>query len=310
MESIVEVASNITNSVDRFQLCLLYRDALSCFEIFDAMTSTIWLMVIVIVYSFSWSIIGSNCSKVDQLWSIIPVIYAWIYWLHFSLKNGDMHCRLTLICVCITLWGVRLTYNFWRRGGYGNFITHDEDYRWPILRSKINPYLFLIFNLTFIATYQNVLLWFIVTPLYVVGKQSGQTIDNIDIALAFLFVCLLIIETVADQQQYNFQEYKHSLSESQRKSHALKDIRDGFLQHGLFKYSRHPNYFAEQSLWICVYLFSVHATGEWWNLSGLGCIQLLLLFQGSMAFSEGITLSKYPEYENYQNKVSKSIPLL
>ena len=132
-------------------------------------------------------------------------------------------------------------------------------------------------------------------------------IHIIDIILAFFFLLLLFMETIADQQHYGFQEYKKTLTPEQRKKHHRKDIRDGFLQSGLFLYSRHPNYFAEQAMWVVIFLFTVH--GFYINYSCIGCVLLILLFQGSMAFSESITLSKYPAYETYQITTSQCIPM-
>ena len=59
--------------------------------------------------------------------------------------------RLLAVAVLVTIWGVRLTWNFYRKGGYS---LHGEDYRWPVIRSKIHPVLFQLFNLFFIAVYQ------------------------------------------------------------------------------------------------------------------------------------------------------------
>jgi steroid 5-alpha reductase family enzyme len=233
-----------------------------------------------IYYSFTWSIIGNNCSKVDQIWSITPVVFAWLFYL----LDGTNNVRVFTIAVLVTLWGSRLTFNFWRRGGYGNLIHHEEDYRWPILRQQINnPVLFYIFNLTFIASYQNLLLWFICLPIYVVSKQSQRSLTSGDVLVSVLFIALLIFETLSDQQQWNFQNFKYSFSAEQRAKHASKDVRDGFLTKGLFTYTRHPNYFCEQSIWVAVYLFSVTSSdGQWLNWSVLGVIQLIALFAGSM----------------------------
>jgi steroid 5-alpha reductase family enzyme len=104
--------------------------------------------------SFIASIVGNNCSKVDQLWSILPVIYSWHFHYHNYLQNGVHNSRTLLISILLTCWGVRLTFNFWRKGGYGNLIHHEEDYRWPIIRSKMHPLVFIIFNFAFIACYQ------------------------------------------------------------------------------------------------------------------------------------------------------------
>jgi steroid 5-alpha reductase family enzyme len=275
----------------------------------DSLDVSLWFMIIVIIYSFVWSIVGNNCSKVDQIWSIVPWIYVWIFFFHYFYQSQIIHLRLLLLAILTTLWGIRLTYNFWRRGGYGTFFVHEEDYRWPIIRSKMNPFIFLIFNLTFIATYQNVLLWLIASPAYIVAQSNPTVIHFPDLLLAFIFISLLIFETVADQQQYNFQQYKHSLTLDERKNHQSESIRNGFLRKGLFQYCRHPNYFAEQAIWVCVYCFSVLSDSISlvnWTISG--CLLLILLFQGSTAFSESITAEKYPAYRIYQKEVSQTIP--
>ena len=89
--------------------------------------------------------------------------------------------------------------------------------------------------------------------------------------------------------------------------------------------SKDPNYFAEQCMWICVYAFTitsrlsskstlhVDALGSTFvlkNFTWLGALLLVLLFQGSMMFSEGITASKYPEYRDYQQTTSMCLPML
>lgn len=159
------------------------------------------------------------------------------------------------------------------------------DYRWPILRQQINnSFLFwVIFNLTFIASYQNLLLWFICLPIYEVSKQEVKTLTSGDILLSMVFIILLVFETIADQQQWNFQNFKYSFSPEQRAKHQDKDVRDGFLTKKLFLYSRHPNYFCEQSIWVVIYLFSVTSSNSSLiNWAVFGVIQLIALFAGSM----------------------------
>lgn len=262
-----------------------------------------------IVYSFVWSVLCNNASKVDQIWSIIPCVYAWLFWVHHFINSGGVaHLRLTVVTVLVSAWGARLTFNFWRKGGYGNFFTHEEDYRWPILREKMHPALFFLFNLTFIATYQNILLYLIALPTYFVMKSPSAEFTALDLAASCAFITFLSIETIADEQHFQFQAFKYSLSPAERKAHPLKDIRDGFYQSGLFKHSRHPNYFAEQSMWVCVYCFIIPATGQILHISAVGWVLLVLLFQGSMAFSESITLAKYPAYGDFQKVVPRCIP--
>ncbi|TPX69804.1 hypothetical protein SpCBS45565_g02150 [Spizellomyces sp. 'palustris'] len=95
----------------------------------------------------------------------------------------------------------------------------------------------------------------------------------------------------------------------------------GYLTTGLFKYSRHPNFFCEIMIWWSIYGFSVAATIPkstglkdltWSNIvnwSIIGPIMLTLLFQGSTSFTEGISAKKYPTYQIYQKATSRLIPM-
>lgn len=301
----------ITDDLKEYLLCSL-RDGTACYSRYDALTVGFAICLFFTTYCFVWSIVGNNCSKVDQIWSIVPVLYCWHFFVHYSLNNKAVHYRLLLLSILVTLWGARLTFNFARKNGYGTFFEHEEDYRWPILRKLMHPVVFLLFNISFIASYQNLLLYYIAAPAYVVMK--GPADNNIyDILVGGLFSIMLLIETVADEQHWIFQSYKHSLSPEERLKDADPQVREGFYRSGLFQFCRHPNYFAEQSMWVCVYLFTLtHNEGlqlDNMNWTITGCIQLILLFQGSISFSESITVSKYPVYREYQRTTSQLIPM-
>ena len=283
-----------------------------CFRQFDPSVTCFWLCFVIAVYCLVMSVITSNCSKVDQIWSITPVLYAWLVYLWPSSHHDGHHTRLLVVTLLITVWGVRLTYNFSRRGGYSpSFWNHEEDYRWPVLRKFFNnSVLFFIFNVTFIASYQNLLLLLIASPLFEVAR--GPAAMNVgDWLMAAALVGLIVGETVADQQQWEYHLRKLAVPAEKRGAHADPDVRDGFYQSGLFTYSRHPNYFCEQAIWVVVYVFSVtHAAtaAELLNVWVAGPVLLILLFQGSAAFSESITASKYPGYKDYQRRTSQFLP--
>jgi steroid 5-alpha reductase family enzyme len=86
------------------------------------------------------------------------------------------------------------------------------------------------------------------------------------------------------------------------------DLDRGFITTGLFAYSRHPNFFAEQSIWFMLYQWSCFATNNLYSYTGLGSLLLVMLFQGSTWLTEGITVGKYPEYREYQKQVGMFIP--
>ena len=108
---------------------------------------------------------------------------------------------------------------------------------------------------------------------------------------------------IADNQHWKFQSAKWKKINNKEKLKG--DFKKGFLDKGLWGISRHPNYFAEQALWVSFYLFSIAASGQWINWSIAGCLLLIVLFQGSSNFSEEISAEKYPLYKEYQKKVPR-----
>lgn len=244
-----------------------------------------------------------NYSQVDKLWSIIPIPYVWII-----AYNANFEPRIVLMAFLVSIWAVRLTYNFARRGGYSwKFWTGEEDYRWAVLRAKPefqSQWKWLAFNLFFISGYQMALILFFTLPA-LKAMESVIPIGLLDYILAIFFVALVIIEYIADNQQYHYQEEKYR----QKKTGKIGDFyKIGFTHTGLWAFMRHPNYSAEQGIWILFYFFSVIATNIWLNWSIAGALLLVLLFKGSSDFSEEETAKKYPLYKKYIKEVGRFIP--
>jgi steroid 5-alpha reductase family enzyme len=257
------------------------------------LVSAIVLCAFFVVLCWGISIATGNYSQVDRLWSIAPPIY--VGWFAAQARFRD--ARLDLMLALAVLWGARLTYNFARKGGYR---AGSEDYRWPRLRARLGPAGFQLFNATFIAPFQNAQLLLIALPAWVALERRAP-LGPLDVAIAGAFLVLLAGETIADQQQWRFQEAK-------RERRARGETGPEFLTTGLFRYSRHPNFFCEQAMWWTFYLFSVAAGGGWLNPSLAGPVLLTLLFQGSTAFTERMSLEKYPAYAEYQRTTSRLWP--
>lgn len=85
------------------------------------------VVICAIVWTVCWllSIITGNYSQVDRLWSVLPFAYSWWFTLFGSFIEVA-NPRLLLISILTTSWGLRLSYNFYRKGGYN---PKDEDYR-------------------------------------------------------------------------------------------------------------------------------------------------------------------------------------
>jgi steroid 5-alpha reductase family enzyme len=273
----------------------------------DALVGVVVLTLIFIFYCYFGSIIFNNYSQVDKLWSIMPIFYAW-YFAAQPLLSGEstqLDQRMVIMAVLATLWGVRLSYNFGRKGGY---TWHGEDYRWQILRDRLGLIGFQLLNITFIAVIQNIIITWFVVPMYFAWLKRGTPLNTIDHAATGAFVFFLLMETVADQQQWNFQQAKAKLVAA--KKPLTGEFSHGFIHTGLFRYSRHPNFFAEQAMWWCFFVFSLAVTQpSYWNWTGYGTLLLTALFQGSTPFTEQISIAKYPQYKNYQKAVSRLLPM-
>jgi steroid 5-alpha reductase family enzyme len=271
-------------------------------SIFNANPYQLSMIVCGGVTAFTWlgSLVTGNCSQVDRLWSILPPAYAWVVYF----RAGDYtNSRLLIMAILSTLWGARLSFNFWRKGGYKS---GEEDYRWPIIRKKLsNPFLFQLFNLFFISIYQNILIYLFSSPV-IVAWQNNQPLNALDYFAITTFLILVIGETISDQQQWNFHKQKHALIKKNERATGRYLV--GFYIDGFWKYSRHPNFFCEILIWWTYYLFTISSSGNIINWTIVGTVLLTALFQGSTLFTEYISSSKYPLYSKYQECTSRIIP--
>lgn len=148
----------------------------------------------------------------------------------------------------------------------------DEDYRWQVLRSTVPSWLFQLTNLVFIAAIQNVLLLLLGLPAKTAALQADTSLSTSDYGLAALALTLLLVEFTADNQQYAYHAWKHSYLAREKEDRtapyyhqaehwvgsrltwSLEDAKRGFITRGLWAYSRHPNFFCEQSFWVSSFL--------------------------------------------------------
>ncbi len=176
--------------------------------------------------TFAVSSATGNMSQVDKLWSILPTIYAWMC---------VVDSRTKLMALLSTLWSIRLSYNFYRRGGYTwPPWRGEEDYRWEYLRRGMfggrwsllsNKYIWVLFNIFFISLFQNYLLLYIASPSFIAWSvamkeihcKSGEEENIVGYSLSLsvldgiataLFLTFLLFETMADNQQVKFQNEK------------------------------------------------------------------------------------------------------
>ncbi|KAI0261534.1 hypothetical protein BC834DRAFT_895764 [Gloeopeniophorella convolvens] len=300
--------------------------------------------------TYALSLLTGNVSQVDRLWTFLPTLYT-AYWALLPLwpRGGasgwtflaphvpaEAHAlaqeyspRALLMLALTVTWMCRLSYNTWRRG---LFRLDDEDYRWAVLRTQIPPWLFQVFNLTFIAVIQNALLLLIALPTLRAAAHPTPLTPT-DYALIATALSLLAWEFTADNQQYAFHAWKRGAYRAAehwpgaRLAWTRDDATRGFVTRGLWAWSRHPNFFAEQTFWGVLNLFPLLSSPTTPALvpaaqSTLGdavaalaplapSLALCALFLSSTRFTEAISVGKYPRgYAAYRARVSMFVPVL
>jgi steroid 5-alpha reductase family enzyme len=261
------------------------------------------VMIAAALACFVVSEITRNYSQVDKLWSLMPIVYSVITILAFPSP------RVLLMGILATIWGLRLSYNFSRKGGY-NLIPWKgvEDYRWEVMRN--HPELrgrirFGLFNLFFISFYQHFLILLFSSPLLIAARFPSADLTLLDSIAATLMLLFIVTETIADNQQFSFQSLKR---QKERSGLYMVSLKNGFLSEGLWKYVRHPNFASEQLIWVSFYLFGVASSGKWLNWTIAGPVLLILLFIGSSELTERLSAEKYPAYAEYRKNVPRFFP--
>ncbi len=201
-------------------------------------------------------------------------------------SQGEFWRRVTAATL-IGVWSVRLTFYLFRR-----MQGHSEEKRYATLRKKwgesANKWLFLFFQIQAIA----VLLF--VLPL-LVACWNGQHFSGWDVFGAVIWLFGFSGVAVADAQLKQFKQNEQNRGKTCR--------------YGLWKYTRHPNYFFEWVLWWCWLPLSI-GTAYWWIAV---ILPLLLLY--TLVFKTGIPpteaqaiVSRGDDYRNYQRTTSAFIP--
>lgn len=248
------------------------------------------IIATVVVYVFS--VLFKNASLYDAYWSVAPPLIAW-YWLSPNAPNPVQYAAL----VCIVIWSIRLTLN-WARGWQG--LVH-EDWRYIMLRNK-NPKIYWFTNLAGIHLFPTIMVFAGMLPVYYITQSNTDFIsakgpDTYQLEyllLAGVAICILatLIELIADEQMRSFK----------------KRAKAGeFIDEGLWKYSRHPNYFGEISFWFGLWVMQMAIEPVWWT--AIGFIAMFLLFRlASIPMMEEKNLKSKPGYANYVKRVSVLMP--
>ncbi len=225
-----------------------------------------------------------NSSIVDIYWGIGFIVVAW---LAFALAPQGYLPRKQLMAVLVTLWGLRLAFHIGMRN-WGK----PEDLRYAKWREENGAsWWWKSFFQVFLL--QGVLMWIISTPL-IAAETSGfpAILTPLDAIGILLWSVGFLFESIGDTQLARFK--------------ADKSNHGKLLTTGLWRYSRHPNYFGEAVLWWGFYVIAL-AAGYWWTIFSPILMTFLLMKVSGVAMLER-TMKLKPGYEEYMQKTNAFIP--
>ncbi len=227
------------------------------------------------------SIWKRNVSIVDVLWSLMFLIGALVY-----ARTTVPGPRASWLVWLVALWALRLAIYIAARN-WG----HPEDRRYQAIRARNDPG-FAFKSLYLVFLLQAVLASIVALPL--LGATTGQSaVGWLDFAGIVLFAFGFLFEAIGDWQLSRFK------ADAANKGKVMRT--------GLWRFTRHPNYFGEFCVWWGFYLIAL-AAGAWWTIPGPLLISFLLLRVSGVRLLEKDIGKRRPEYADYIRQTNAFFP--
>jgi steroid 5-alpha reductase family enzyme len=245
------------------------------------------LATILVVYMSLWfttSLIKKRNDVADIAWGLGFVLITWVSYL----ISNDSGVRGLFVGTLVSIWGLRLAWHIYARNR-----NKKEDYRYLLWRKEWGKWFYLR-SYAQVYLLQGALLFLIVLPVLLINKNAGQGLGFLDIAGILLWLIGFFFESVGDAQLAKF--IKSPLNKGK------------LMQNGLWKYTRHPNYFGEVTQWWGIWLIALSAPNGWLGIIGPITITILILFVSGVPLLE----KKYAgraDFEEYKKRTSMFIPL-
>ena len=228
------------------------------------------------------SIACRDASSVDIIWGMGFVIIAWVTWFRAPADN-----RSLLLPVLMTIWGVRLSVHLGTRN-----IGKPEDFRYAAMRQKHGDRFWLV-SLYTVYLLQGAIMWVVALPVQMSAVAPIRT-HWLAILGGGLWFIGLFFETVGDLQLTKFR--------------ANPENSGKVLNHGLWRYTRHPNYFGDFCVWWGVFLMAVSCGGPVWTMVGPAVMSIFLLKISGVTMLENSLVRKRPAYVEYIRETNAFFP--
>ncbi len=229
------------------------------------------------------SLVRKDASIIDLFWSLTFIAAAVVYAMSTGAEEGG---RTTLMLALVTVWGLRLSgYLTWRNWG------EPEDYRYQRMRERGGPS-WPYKSLLTVFWGQAVLAWIVSAPL-LAGADGSSDVG----VLAYLGIATwavgIFFEAVGDWQLSVFKQDPASAGK--------------VLDEGLWRYTRHPNYFGDFMVWWGLFLIAADA-GGWWSVYGPVAMSVLLMRVSGVTLLERKLSKTRAGYERYVRTTNAFFP--
>jgi steroid 5-alpha reductase family enzyme len=249
--------------------------------LYEIMGALPWVLAAALV---AWAIATRrhNAGLVDIFWSLFILVAAFFYFL----ANSPHTARAVWVLALTCMWALRLAVHLALRNWNA-----PEDHRYQAIRARNQPgfawkSLYLVFGL------QAVLALVVAVPLYA-AISAAHPLHLLDVLGALLVLAGTLVESTADAQLVAF------------RTNAAN--RGQVLDSGLWRYSRHPNYFGEFCVWWGFFLMAL-STGAWWAVISPLLMSVLLLRVSGVTLLEKDMGTRRPGYGDYVARTNAFFP--
>lgn len=232
---------------------------------------------------FIWSIIKRRNDVADTAWGLGFILVAWLVYI----DNVSEFSLSIITPVCVSVWGIRLAWHIHKRNH-----NRPEDARYKRWREEWGSWVY-IRSFFQIYVLQGILLLIISAPVIWSATFQLRTISGWLIIGACIWLFGFVWESVGDAQLRKF------LKNPNRTARIMKG--------GLWRYSRHPNYFGEVTQWWGLWIIALATPWGWLSIIGPMTITLLITKVSGIPLLEQ-RFANDPEFAQYKETTNALIP--
>ncbi len=235
---------------------------------------TLWFLV---------SLVTKRNDVADVAWGLGFVLLAWSSFF----LSGRLETRGLAACILVSIWGVRLAWHI-----HARHRGKPEDFRYMGWRRQWGKW-FYVRSYAQVYLLQGAFLFLVALPVLIINRSPGRAIDFVAVFGVCLWVFGFVFEFVGDAQLARFAKDSHN--------------RGKILQTGLWRYTRHPNYFGEVVQWWGIWLLALSVPGGWFSVVGPLTITFLILKVSGIPMLEK-KMAQNPDFADYSRRTSMFIP--